>query len=342
MFWWQPHNFDKKRSFLVRRARIISTLRRFFDDQDFLEVETPALQVCPVMDAHIHGFKTELKNVDLSHSKNMYLHTSPEFDMKKLLVAGLPKIYQICHVFRNGEASKLHSPEFTILEWYRAGADYNALMDDCVDMLRNVTKMLGVENYTYQGISSNPNKEWQKISVVEAFTKHANINLLDVLGNITAFAKSAENIGVRVVGSDSWEDIFHAVMAEKIEPNLGVGVPCILYDYPLSMAALSRKKPSDERFAERFELYVCGVELANAFSELTDVKEQRKRYTQEMELKQKLYGETYPADEEFFAALELGMPESAGIALGIDRLVMLACGAEAIDNVIFSPVQKQF
>ncbi len=333
MNWWQPHNFEKRRKNLEQRSQIIKALRRFFDDQDFIEIETPILQICPSMDAHIHGFETDLLDIDCSHKKSMYLHTSPEFDMKKLLVAGMPKIYQICHVFRNAERSRLHSPEFTLLEWYRAGNDYTVLMDDCIDILQKIAEILNIKNYTYQGIKSDPYKEWQKISVTQAFKKYADIDLIDVLDDINSFSNFAQNIGVRVIKSDSWEDIFHAIMAEKIEPYLGAGAPTILYDYPVSMAALSRKKSSNPRFAERFELYVCGVELANAFSELTDAKEQRERYIQEMELKKKLYGKIYPADEEFFAALDYGMPESAGIALGIDRLVMLACGAENIDDV---------
>ncbi len=339
MFWWQPHNFEKKQPFLKQRAKIMKALRNFFDEKDFIEVETPALQICPAMDAHIHGFKTELKNNDLTHNKNMYLHTSPEFDMKKLLVAGMPRIYQICHVFRNGEASRLHSPEFTILEWYRAGANYHNLMDDSVDMLRRVAQTISIENYTYQGIKSNPFNVWNKISVCEAFKEYSNIDLSLYLNDIEGFFNVAYEIGVRVIPSDKWDDIFHAIMAKKIEPHLGVGVPTILYDYPVSMAALSRKKPSDPRFAERFELYICGVELANAFSELTDAKEQRERYEVEMATKQKLYGETYPADEDFFKALEFGMPKSAGIALGVDRLVMLATGADNINDVLYSPVQ---
>ncbi len=326
MNWWLPHNFEKKRHFLEKRGLILKFLRGFFDDREFIEVETPALTVCPSMDAHIHGFKAE----------DMYLHTSPEFDMKKLLVAGMPRIYQICHVFRKSEVSKLHSPEFTMLEWYRAGADYNMLMDDCVDILRKVAQSMAIQKYTHGGISSNPFGEWQKISVCEAFKQYAGMNLSNYLNDLQGFSKVANKAGVRVIASDKWDDIFHAIMAQKIEPYLGIGVPTILYDYPISMAALSRKKPSDSRFAERFELYVCGVELANAFSELTDAAEQRARYDSEMALKQKLYGESYPPDEEFFKALEHGMPDSAGIALGIDRLIMLTTGAEHINEVLWT------
>ena len=339
MSWWLPHNFVEKRSYLEGRARVIKALRGFFDDKGFTEVDTPILQVCPVMDTHIHAFRTDLKNLDLSQRKTMYLQTSPEFDMKKLLVAGMEKIYQICPVFRNAEGTALHSPEFTLLEWYRAGADYRVLMDDSVDILRSIAEGMGIQNYTHKGKTSDPFKEWQIISVRDAFVKFTNIDLALYLDNTSGFSNVIAALDVRVTTEDSWDDLFHAVMAEKIEPHLGVGVPTILYDYPVSMAALSRKKIDDPRFAERFELYVCGVELANAYSELTDAAEQRARYTSEMALKQKLYGETYPPDEEFFAALEHGLPESAGIALGVDRLVMLSIGAESIDDVLWAPVQ---
>jgi elongation factor P--(R)-beta-lysine ligase len=339
MGWWMPHQFDKKRDFLVLRARIISALRAFFDQRGFVAVETPALQICPTMDAHIHGFRTEFKGVDMKHLKNLYLHTSPEFDMKKLLVAGMPQIYQLCHVFRNGENTRLHSPEFSLLEWYRAGTDYTAMMQDCVDILRFVAVEAGFSRYSFGGKACDPFGEWRRISVAEAFLEYAEIDLDSCLDDKILFSIKLTEQGIRVIETDQWDDMFHAVMAEKIEPFLGIDTPCILYDYPASMAALSRRKPCDPRYAERFELYVCGVELANAFSELTDAAEQRARYETEMQAKQALYGETYPIDEEFLNALEFGMPESSGIALGADRLVMLATGAEHISQVLWAPVQ---
>ena len=318
MSWWQPHKFDEKKQYLQARMEIIREIRAFFDEQGFWEVETPVLQVCPVMDTHIHAFRVE--------NDGRYLHTSPEFAMKKLMVAGVPKLYQICPVFRRDPETRLHSPEFTMIEWYRAPGDYRDIMKDCENLLRS----LNVKELRYEDKICDPFQEWQRLSVVEAFKTYAGMDLDDDL------KKSAKEAGVRVAGSDSWEDVFHAVMAEKIEPHLGVGVPTILYDYPVSMASLSRKKPEDERYAERFELYVCGVELANAFSELTDAAEQRQRFVEEMDLKEKLYGERYPIDEEFLEALEHGLPESGGIALGIDRLVMLATGAEDINQVLWN------
>ncbi len=339
MSWWHPEKFSQKQHILFQRAAIIKAIRMFFDDQNYLEVETPALQICPVMDAHIHGFKTTLKTVDRSHRRDMYLHTSPEFDMKKLLVAGLPKIYQVCHVFRNAEGSTRHSPEFTLLEWYHTHKDYTDIMNECEDLIRTICARLSIQSLSYQEMRCDPFQDWERLSVVNAFKDFADIDLEQYLDDRDGFALAAKSIGIRVIDDDHWDDIFHAIMAEKIEPFLGQGAPTILYDYPVSMAALSRPKQSDNRFAERFELYICSMELANAFSELTDAKEQRDRYHEEMILKQKIYGETYPPDEEFFKALTHGMPQSAGIALGVDRLVMLMCGAENISDVLWAPVQ---
>ena len=339
MSWWLPHNFEKTGHILKKRARILGLIRNFFDSRDYTEVDTPALQICPVIDAHIHAFETHLFDVSRTKEKTMYLHTSPEFDMKKLLSAGMERIYQICHVYRNAEGSRLHSPEFMLLEWYQAHKDYTSLMDECTALFRHIAKEMDIEHYKHKGQSCDPFGDWERLSVTEAIDKYTNIDLTSVLNDRDSFANAAIKIGVRVIDTDAWDDIFHAVMSEKIEPNLGQGVPTILYDYPISMSALSRKKPEDPRFAERFELYICGIELANAFSELTDAKEQRARYNEEMSTKKKLYGEIYPPDEEFFKALE-HMPDSAGIALGIDRLVMLATDTDDISDVLWAPVQR--
>lgn len=333
MTWWLPHKFDEKRGFLDQRMTIIKTIRQFFDVQDFYEAQTPVLQYTPVMDAHIHGFETLLWGHDLKPKATKYLHTSPEFDMKKLMVAGLENLYQICPVFRNGEGSSLHSPEFTMLEWYRVRADYNALMDDCVALLQAVLRAIDVQFFSHKDQTSDPFGSWERLTVNEAFQRYADIDLEALLDERDALYRAVQALGIRVAGDDEWEDLFFRVMADKIEPHLGMGTPCILYEYPASMASLSRRKPDDPLWAERFELYVCGVELANAFSELTDAAEQRARFQEEMDLKEKLYGYRYPIDDDFLKALEHGLPESAGIALGLDRLVMLACGVDDIQQV---------
>jgi lysyl-tRNA synthetase class 2 len=317
---------------------MIKTVRNFFDMQKFYEVETPILQVSPVMDTHIHAFKTDLLDINLKQDRTLYLHTSPEFAMKKLMVAGLHNLYQICHVFRNAEGSRRHSPEFTMIEWYRAPGDYTDIMEDCTQLLRHVANELNIDKYRFDNFECDPFKEWQRISVADSFLHYADIRIDDCLDDTAEFAKRIKEQGIRVAEDDRWDDLFFRVMAEKIEPFLGMGVPTIIYDYPASMASLSRKKPEDPRFAERFELYVCGLELANAFSELTDADEQRIRFREEMALKNKLYGEEYPVDEEFIKALEHGLPESGGIALGLDRLAMLATDAEHIHQVMWTPV----
>lgn len=336
--WWRPNNFTQKHPNLKVRGRIIKAIRAFFDDAGFDEVHTPVLQVCPTIDTHIHAFATDLKGVDLKVKKQLYLQTSPEFDMKKLLSAGMERIYQICPVFRNAEGSKRHSPEFTMIEWYRTHADYSDIMTDCEGVLRDCAKAAGITHYRYKEHECDPFQGGERLTVAEAFEKYAGITLVDYLGDKDGFRNKVNALGLHIAEDDEWDDLFFRVMDAKIEPFLGMGRPTFLIDYPLSMASLSKKKHSDPGFAERFELYVCGIELANAFSELTDATEQQTRYEIDMAEKERLYGEHYPMDEEFIAALESGLPPSGGIALGIDRLVMLATGAEDINDVLWAPV----
>lgn len=333
--WFHPDTFKQKIPALKKRMALTKTLRTYFDGNGFWEVETPALQVMPCADKHIHGFATELWGPDLKPKETLYLHTSPEFDMKKLLAAGAQNIYQLCHVYRNGESTVRHSPEFTLLEWYRAGGNYRDMMTDCRNLLRAGAGDLEISYYTYGPHKADPFADWLEISVTEAFERYAGLDLGQYLADTSGFNAAIQETGIRTAPDDAWDDLFFRVMAEKIEPYLGMGVPAILYDYPSDMACLSRKKPEDPRYAERFELYVCGVELANAFSELTDAAEQRRRFEAEMKEKQALYGFSYPVDEEFLQALEYGMPEAAGCALGFDRLVMLTIGGEDIKQVMW-------
>lgn len=336
MNWWLPHHFDEKREFLSKRMQIIRGLRRNFDGRGFWEVETPALQICPTVDTHIHAVKAPLRGPDLQPLRDYYLHTSPEFAMKKLLVAGLPQIYQICHVFRDGEKTRLHSPEFTMLEWYRSGADYHDSMDDCVDTLRIAAESAGTDTYTHQGITCRIDRNICKISVEEVFMKYAGIDLSEVMVDTELFRVRLIEAGIRVAEGDRWDDLFFRVMAARIEPHLGHDEPAFLYDYPVCLGALAKEKQRDRRYAERFELYVCGVELANGFSELTHEPEQKRRIEADMELKESLYGERYPVDEDFLAALRYGLPECSGVALGVDRLVMLACGVDKIEDILWT------
>jgi lysyl-tRNA synthetase class 2 len=329
MSWWNPERFAPKIPYLEARARTVREIRAFFDARGYLEVETPALQKSPCMEAHIQAFRTELVSADRQARETFYLHTSPEFAMKKLLVAGLPKIYQLAHVFRNAEGSAWHSPEFTMLEWYQAGMTYGQMMAETEELIRHVARA----PLSAQGRACDPRLPWEKITVVEALKKYAGIDISGHLNDLAHIRAEAARIGVHVSESDDWENALLKIMMDKVEPRVGSPSPTVIYDYPVSMAALSRPKPSDPRFAERFEVYACGVELCNAFGELTDAQVQRERFLKEVALRKKVYGDDYPVDEDFLQAIEHGLPQSSGNALGVDRLVMLLTGAPRISLV---------
>jgi lysyl-tRNA synthetase class 2 len=331
--WWEPESFARRRPHLEARSRVLAAMRAVFAARGFIEVETPALQVSPGIEPHLKAFATVLERPGEGAAPR-FLHTSPEFAMKKLLVAGMPRIFQLAHCFRNAERGATHSPEFSMLEWYRAGATYLDLVADCEALLRAA----GARLMTWQGRVCDPHAPWEQLTVAEAFSRHCGIDILATVEDVGALAAAAQPLGIAPHAGDTWEDLFFRIFLAAIEPKLGIGAPTVLYDYPIAMAALSRPKTSDPRLCERFELYVCGLELANAFGELTDAAEQRRRFAADQAKKQALYGETYPVDEDFLAALGRGLPESAGIALGFDRLVMLAAGANHIDDVLWAPV----
>lgn len=335
---WQPGIFARRYPHLKTRQKVIKAIRAFFDAQGFDETDTPILQTAPGCEVHLHGFSTDLLSPDRQGRHEMWLHTSPEFAMKKLIAAGVEKQFQICHVFRNAEGSSRHSPEFTMIEWYRVGCDYRAIMQDCVDLLRKVAAAAGVASFAYQGKTCDPFAAAEYLTLHDAFVRYANIPLGDLLNDRDALYAAAKRTNARVLETDDWDALYFAVLNEIIEPQLGQGRPTFLYEYPAHMAVLSRKKPGDARWAERFELYVNGLELANAFSELTDVAEQRARFTADMDEKQAVYGHRWPIDADFLAAMTHGMPDCAGIALGVDRLVMLCCGTDEISDVLWLPV----
>lgn len=332
---WNRKIHARRRPGLVMRARLRSAIRRHFEGEDFLEVDTGIVQLSPGNETHLHAFGTEWIDGD-ANPRRAHLQTSPEFAMKKLLAAGEPRIYQFAPCFRAREASRLHAPEFTMLEWYRAGADYTALMDDCAVLLGLAAEIGGRAEFRFRDRACEARARPERLSVCSAFARHARIDLAAVLTSRRALADQAAGIGIRVAPDDTWSDIFSRILAEKIEPHLGLGRPTILDRYPISEAALARPCPDDPGFAERFELYVCGVELANAFGELTDAREQRIRFEADMAEKERIYGERYPIDEDFLEALG-HMPPASGIALGFDRLVMLAAGVEDVAEVRFEP-----
>jgi lysyl-tRNA synthetase class 2 len=334
--WWSPQRRADRQPFLAARGRVLRAVRGWFEARGFTEVETAALQVSPGNEAHLHAFETAALGPD-GAARAMYLHTSPEFACKKLLASGEGEIFTLAKVWRNRERGALHHPEFTMLEWYRADAPYTAIMDDCAGLLAAAAEAAGADRLRFRGHEADPFAAPERITVAEAFDRFAGVDLLSTLDDQAALAAQARAAGVRVADDDTWSDVFSRLIVEKVEPNLGRGRAAILCEYPASEAALARPKPGDGRVAERFELYACGVELANCFGELTDAAEQRRRFEIEMAEKARLYGERYPIDEDFLAALAV-MPPASGGALGFDRLVMLATGASTIDQVLWTPV----
>ena len=342
--WWRPELFALRRVRLEHRGLILGAVRRFFAERGFVEVDTPALQASPGLEPHLQAFVTELRDPRDGKAMPRYLHTSPEYAMKKLVVAGLPRIWQLAHVFRNGERSATHHPEFSMLEWYRAGASYRDLMEECAALVRACQEATGAAALTWRGRTADARREWQRVTVAEVFRARCGIDVLATAPDAAKpdtrlLAAAASGIGIDPHLGDDWETMFFRIFLDRIEPHLGLGAPTILYDYPISMAALSRRSPDDPRLAERFEVYVCGLELANAFGELTDPTEQRARFIADQARKQALYGHSYPIDGDFLAALEHGLPPCAGIPLGFDRLVMLAAGADDIEEVLWAPVR---
>src|SRR5450755_50875 len=336
--WWTPARHSDIRPFLAARSAITRAIRAWFDEQGFAEVETGILQVSPGNETHLHAPRTELTSADGARATR-YLRTSPEFACKKLLAAGEPKIFEFARVFRDRERGDLHLPEFTMLEWYRANAAYDAVMADSVVIIAHAAQATGIGRFSFRGKMADPFAEPELLTVAAAFERFAGIDLLATIaggeGDRASLAAAAK-ARVRITDDDTWSDIFSKVLVEHIEPNLGQGHLTVLFEYPAPEAALARAKASDPRVAERFEIYACGVELANGFGELTDAEVQRQRFMQAMDEKARRYGQRYPLDEDFLDAMTK-MPEASGVALGFDRLVMLAGGALRIDQVVWTP-----
>jgi lysyl-tRNA synthetase class 2 len=327
-----------RRPFLLGRAKVMASLRRFFSDRDFVEVETSMLVPSPGNETHLHAFATEWVTPSAMR-ETLYLRTSPEFACKKLLAAGEPRIVEFARSFRNRERGALHYPEFTMVEWYRAGERYEVLMEDCAAIVALAARAVGSERWSFQDRTTDPFASPERLTVADAFARYAGIDLPAVLPPAPPgrFASAAAEAGVRTGADDDWGDIFSRILVEKIEPRLGLGRATLLCDYPALQSPLARPKTEDPRLAERFELYVCGVELANGFGELTDAVWQRTRLEEQMAEKERIYGERYPIDEDFLQALAV-MPPACGIALGFDRLVMLATGARRIEQVLWTPM----
>lgn len=296
----------RRKNALHQRARIIQKIRQFFNERGYLEVETPHRIPAPAPESHINAVP----------SGQWFLHASPELCMKRMLAAGYEKIFQICRCWREGERGSQHIPEFTLLEWYRVRSDYLVLMDECEELIQSLAIEIGLgERVTYRGRRIHLASPWERMTVEEAFRRFTKISVKEALK----------------------QDLFDEVMVRDIEPGLGIEKPVILYDYPYERRSLARLKKEAPAIAERFELYLGGLEIANAFSELIDAGEQRKVFQSEMETRQSLGKKVYPLPERFLTELE-EMPPSAGIALGVDRLVMVLLNAAKIGEVVaFTP-----
>jgi elongation factor P--(R)-beta-lysine ligase len=335
---WARH--ADRRGFLLARARIATALREFFAAREFLEVETAVLVASPGNETHLHAFATELMTPAGTRERT-YLRTSPEFACKKLLAGGERRIFEFARSFRNRERGALHHPEFTLLEWYRANEPYETLMEDCAAILALAAKSIGSKRFSFRDRTIDPFAAPERLTVAEAFQRYAGLDLLALLPPEPAdrFAAAAHAASVRTAADDTWGDIFSRVLVERIEPQLGRDRATILTEYPSVQSPLARPKISEPRVAERFELYACGIELANGFAELTDTAEQRARLEAQMDEKERIYGERHSIDEDFLAALA-AMPPASGVALGFDRLVMLATGAPRIDEVVWTPMPE--
>ncbi len=334
---WHPARLAARLPALRRRARLMAETRSFFATRGYAEVETPALVPVPGMEVHLQGFRSLFRPMLEGEERSLWLRTSPELAIKRLLVAGAGPVFEIARVWRNGEISSRHGPEFTMLEWYRPGADLDALMVETEDYVRAMLP----PRVAHAGVETDLAVPFERLSLAEAFRRHCNgLDILATLDAVGEGSAAALHAAARAAGfspreGEGWEDLFFRLLLEHIEPALGRERATFLTHWPAPQAALARRDPADPRVALRFELFVAGIELANAFDELTDAAEQADRFARDVAERHRLYGEGWPVDEDFLAALRHGMPATAGIALGFDRLAMLAAGAESIEQVLW-------
>ena len=323
---WHPFSVADRLPFLRRRSLLTQATRAFFSSRGYLEVETPYAVRAPGEEVHLRTFATEYVS-PAGESEALWLHTSPEFAMKRLLVGQSGPIFQLARVWRNEERSDRHAPEFTMLEWYRPGATFDALIGETESFLRAVLPPVVTANGIRTDLAC-----FERLTVAEAFARHVGADLLETAGDAAALAASS---GAALRDNEGWEDLFFRLLLERVEPNIGRDRPCFLTHWPVAQAALAVRDPANPRVALRFELFLCGMELANAFEELTDAQEQRERFMADRARRHALYGQDWPLDEDFLAALAHGMPPACGIALGFDRLAMIASGADRIDQVMW-------
>ena len=333
----------------LMRERVVQAIRAWFAGQGFHEVDTPLLVPLPSMEPYLEVFETQFVDA-WGTAHRAFLTNSPEYAMKRLLVAGLPRIYQICKAFRNGEdTGPRRNPEFTILEWYRAEADYTAIMRDCEGLLLHIHRATRAADddpaalpiLHYGGMDVDLTLPWERLTVHDALARYAGLDL-DAVWTWDALAAQARARGYSVPPGTTWDEMLGQIFAEEVEPHLGMGQPTILYDYPIAWAGLARAKPDDPRYAERFEFYIAGVELGNAFSELTDAPEQARRLEADRQARAAMGKTAFAVDHDFLAALAAGMPPAGGIAVGVDRLVMLFADVPSIHDTLWMPGRELF
>jgi lysyl-tRNA synthetase class 2 len=337
------------------REKVIDAIRAYFKGNGFHEAEVPLLLPAPSTEPFLEVFQTELKD-DQGHKWQAFLPSSPEFALKKLLSAGSGSIFTITKSFRNGEGrSSRHNPEFTILEWYRTPGDYMDIAKDFEGLMRYISQKVrprrlqaeseptrsDLEGLKYQGKTYDLSSPWERISVTEAFEKYAGVDIETMLDE-KKLKEVGRKKGYQVDDTTTWEEIWNQIIANEIEPMLGIAGPTILYDYPVAQAALSKRKVSDPRFAERFEVFMAGLELGNCFSELTDWREQERRCLEDLAARKTLGRTEFPMDTDFIEALKMGMPETGGIAVGVDRLVALFADSPDIADTLFFPAGELF
>jgi lysyl-tRNA synthetase class 2 len=340
---WERMLLDPSEREIVRhRGQYLAAIRTFFLKRGFLEADTPSLVAVPGAEPYLSPLETMVTTADGERAQG-FLVTSPEYCLKKLLVAGFEKIFEFSRSFRNEEnLGGMHNHEFLMLEWYRAYASYLEIMDDCEALIRTLAKeMNGSQTLRVRGTTVRVDHAWERISVVDAFQKYAAVDLEKNL-DAESLRRTVRAKGYRPTDSEAYDDLFFRIFLNEVEPCLGRKVPTILYDYPIQMGALAKRSERDPRFAERFELYIAGVELANAYTELNDAAEQEERLHADIRLRKKMGKTAVGPDEDFMHALRIGMPPSGGIALGLDRLLMLLLGRERIEDVRLFPTSELF
>ncbi|WP_372617631.1 EF-P lysine aminoacylase EpmA [Falsiroseomonas sp.] len=340
---WHPESLAARLPFLRRRARLAAETRAFLAARGYTEVETPALVPVPGMEVHLRAFRSAFRpHLGAGRPATLWLRTSPELALKRLLVGGAGRVFELARVWRNGELSPRHAPEFTMLEWYAPGLGLDGLMDETEALLRSVCPTV----VAHAGVTTDLGQAFERLTMAEAFRRHCNgldilatVDAASAEGGAAALHEAARAAGLALPPGLGWEDAFFHLVLTHVEPAIGRGRATFLTHWPAPQAALARRDPADPRAALRFELFVAGLEIANAFDELTDPAEQRLRFTRDVEARKQEAGEEgWEVDEDFLAALAHGMPAGSGIALGFDRLAMLASGAQAIGQVLWLPI----